>query len=352
MDPSETDPTPIDPSALEPAASGASTPGPEPTAAGPSGMEPPAPSAVEPTTPGATPPMPAWTALPSRPATLDPPAGPPSGRRMGLGAAVATAALAAILSVAGTYGVLRLEVGGAGTQTAATPAATATGGTASTSPGAAIYTDFAASDAIVRVAANAKPWVVTIVGSGGGADPFSARGQTGGGSGVVVSADGLILTTDRVVAGATTFTVTLDGGREVAATLVKTDSQHGLAVLRADATGLTAADLAAAPALKVGQAVVAIGSPLETFTDTVTLGIVSALDRELDVRDPTTGAPIKLSGLIQTDAAINTGSSGGPLLDVGGRLVGIITLEASGAQGVGFAVPIVDAQTLLASVSR
>jgi S1-C subfamily serine protease len=338
MDPSETDPTPIDPSALEPAASGGSTPEPEPTA------------------PEAMPPMPAWTALPSRPETIDPPAGPPSGRRMGLGAAIATAALAAILSVAGTYGVLRLEVGGASTQTAATPTATATatatGGAASASPGAAIYTDFAASDAIVRVAANAKPWVVTIVGSGGGADPFTARGQTGGGSGVVVSADGLILTTDRVVAGATTFTVTLDGGREVAATLVKTDSQHGLAVLRADATGLTAADLAAAPALKVGQAVVAIGSPLETFTDTVTLGIVSALDRELDVRDPTTGTPIKLSGLIQTDAAINTGSSGGPLLDVGGRLVGIITLEASGAQGVGFAIPIVDAQSLLASVSR
>ncbi len=201
------------------------------------------------------------------------------------------------------------------------------------------------------VAAAASPSVVTITVSGAaGASPFGAS-PAGTGSGVVVGADGLILTNAHVVEAGGSLSVTLADGTEVPATVVATDPAHDLAVVRADVTGLTAAVLDETGALIVGQAVVAIGSPLGTFTDTVTLGIVSGLDRSIDVADGATRGVTHLDGMIQTDAAINAGNSGGPLLDLQGRVVGIVTANASGAQGVGFAVPIAAAHDLLARAS-
>ena len=120
---------------------------------------------------------------------------------------------------------------------------------------------------------------------------------------------------------------------------------------RADQDGRERAEAATigdSSKIKVGQTAIAIGSPLGTFTETVTKGIVSALDREITVSDEQTGRPIHLSGLIQTDAAINPGNSGGPLLDARANVIGINTAVASNAEGLGFAIPIKEAADLIA----
>jgi serine protease Do len=209
-----------------------------------------------------------------------------------------------------------------------------------------------ATNVVERVAAAAGPSVVTIA-TVGTTDfsPFSMP-TSGAGSGIVVSADGLILTNEHVVTGATQLTVTLADGSQVSATVVASDAAHDLAVIRAAATGLTPATLADTTSLTVGQIAIAIGSPLGTFTDTVTQGIVSGLDRSIDVSDQATRTAQHLDGLIQTDAAVNPGNSGGPLLDASGRVIGIITASASGAQGVGFAIPIDVALPLIRQASE
>ena len=209
-----------------------------------------------------------------------------------------------------------------------------------------------ATNVVERVAAAAGPSVVTIA-TVGTTDfsPFSMP-TSGAGSGIVVSADGLILTNEHVVTGATQLTVTLADGSQVSATVVASDAAHDLAVIRAVATGLTPATLADTTSLTVGQIAIAIGSPLGTFTDTVTQGIVSGLDRSIDVSDQATRTAQHLDGLIQTDAAVNPGNSGGPLLDASGRVIGIITASASGAQGVGFAIPIDVALPLIRQASE
>jgi S1-C subfamily serine protease len=207
------------------------------------------------------------------------------------------------------------------------------------------------NDAIVRVVALVKPSVVTIVVSGvTGVSPFSVP-STGAGSGFIVSADGLILTNNHVVTGAAKVTVTLDDTRQVAATVVATDASHDLAVVKIDATGLIPVTLGDSSTVQVGQLAIAIGSPLGTFTDSVTQGIVSGTDRSITVGDQVTRTEESLSGLIQTDAAINPGNSGGPLLDASGAAVGIITATASDAEGVGFAVPINQAKELIATAA-
>ena len=252
-----------------------------------------------------------------------------------------TAVLTAALSTAGTLAVLRIASPG-GDAVAATPTTAATAA-------AATATVAARGDAepAVAIAAAARPSVVTIVSAGiGGYSPFAVP-ASGIGSGFVVSADGLILTCNHVVAGAGTLTVVFDDGREVEAEVVATDATNDLAVVRAAATGLTPVRLGEATSLRVGQLVVAIGSPLGTYTESVTQGIVSGTDRSIDVSLGGFRRTTRLSGLIQTDAAINSGSSGGPLLDASGAVVGVVTADASDAEGVGFAVPIDAALALL-----
>jgi len=263
-----------------------------------------------------------------------PPVDPPGGRpRRALGTVIAAAALSAVLSAAGTFAVLQV----AGTGMTAEPAAT---GAASPAPAVASLASTGTTEPIVAVVASAQASVVTIAASSvGGFSPFDVP-ASGVGSGIIVSADGLILTNNHVVAGSDALAVTLEDGREVAATVVATDAAHDLALVRAQATGLTAARLGSASAIKVGQLVIAIGSPLGTYTETVTQGIISGLDRSIDVATSGSRRTTRLEGLIQTDAAINPGNSGGPLLDASGAVVGIITAAASGAEGVGFAVPI------------
>jgi S1-C subfamily serine protease len=137
----------------------------------------------------------------------------------------------------------------------------------------------------------------------------------------------------------------------MAAKVVTTDPSHDLALIKIAATGLTAVALGDSSTVQVGQLAITIGSPLGTFTESVTQGIVSGLNRSITVGDPATGAQEDLAGLIQTDAAINPGNSGGPLLDASGNVVGIITASASNAQDMGFAIPINQAKSMISSAA-
>lgn len=160
------------------------------------------------------------------------------------------------------------------------------------------------------------------------------RGQLAGGSGVIISSDGLALTNSHVVHGASGIEAECADGRTVIADLVGEDPATDIAVLRLAATGLEPIKLADSNNLRVGDFVVAMGSPFG-LARTVTLGIVSALGRTLPSQDQ--GRPME--GIIQTDAPLNPGNSGGPLLDVQGQVVGINTAIILGGQGVAFAVP-------------
>jgi serine protease Do len=170
----------------------------------------------------------------------------------------------------------------------------------------------------------------------------------GQGSGVIVRPDGYILTNQHVVADASEVKVTIETGREYDATVVGSDEETDLAVLRIQATGLRAAGFADSDELEVGQWVLAVGNPFG-LDHTVTAGIVSALGR------PPVGPATYYGNLIQTDAAINPGNSGGPLVDLDGRIVGInnaITTQTGTSMGIGFAIPGNMAQSVLDSLIK
>jgi serine protease Do len=230
----------------------------------------------------------------------------------------------------------------------ASPAAAGTG--TSPSAGAQTVVQLTGSEAVVQVAAKVSPAVVTITtqSAGGTLSPFSVP-STGVGSGFIYDASGLILTNYHVVEGGGNLSVTLQDGRELAGRVVASDPDHDLAVVKIDATGLPTVAIGTSASLKVGQLVVAIGSPLGTFTDSVTSGILSATGRSITVGDPATRQRRTMSNLLQTDAAINEGNSGGPLLDASGRVIGINTASASSAEGIGFAIAIDQAASIMAS---
>jgi S1-C subfamily serine protease len=167
-----------------------------------------------------------------------------------------------------------------------------------------------------------------------------------------VAAGGLILTNYHVVAGASSLMVTLDDTRQVAATLVSTDALHDLALIKVNVAGLTPVTLGDSGTVRVGQLAIAIGSPLGTFTDSVTQGIVSGIDRTVIVDDGAAQTQKNLTGLIQTDAAINPGNSGGPLLDANGSVIGVITASVGSAEGMGFAVPINQAKEMISTATK
>ncbi len=172
-------------------------------------------------------------------------------------------------------------------------------------------------------------------------------GQTGLGSGVIVSADGYLLTNSHVVAGASEIEVQLSDGRQAKARLVGSDPETDVAVLKVELDGLPAIALGDAEQLQVGDAVLAIGNPFNVG-QTVTSGIVSALKRtQLGINT--------FENFIQTDAAINPGNSGGALVDDQGRLVGINTAifsRSGGSLGIGFAIPISTAQQVMQALVR
>jgi serine protease Do len=264
---------------------------------------------------------------------------------------LAVSLLSAVIA-SGTTGALVVGLAGGGSSgtTGASVAATA-----SATPGAVTATtkqSVATTDLTDMVAA-ATPSVVTIT-----ADGLSLRGffgnsipTTGVGSGVILTSNGYILTNKHVVEGSQTLTVQLSDGTEYPATVVNESTDTDLALLKIDATGLTPAKIGDSSKIEVGETAVAIGSPLGTYTETVTRGIVSALGRTITVQDETTGRPETLTGLIQTDAAINPGNSGGPLLDASGAVIGINTAVSTNAEGLGFAIPIAEAAALIAQAT-
>ncbi|MBQ1203777.1 MAG: trypsin-like peptidase domain-containing protein, partial [Loktanella sp.] len=186
------------------------------------------------------------------------------------------------------------------------------------------------------VAEHAKPTVVEITTEMVTNNSFFQQFvQSGAGSGVIISADGYIITNNHVIDGASKITVRLTTGTEYAATLIGTDSQSDIAVLKVDAAGLPFATIGDSSKLMVGQEVVAIGNPLGELGGSVTNGIVSALDREITVD----GQKMRL---LQTNAAINPGNSGGGLFNMNGELIAIVNAKSSGEaiEGLGFAIPI------------
>ncbi|HTC85065.1 MAG TPA: trypsin-like peptidase domain-containing protein [Candidatus Acidoferrum sp.] len=249
----------------------------------------------------------------------------------GLGPLLGAALLSAVLGSAATFGLFSL----AGAIPAASPAASATtGAVVQTVASNAPATD--TGSVIENVAAAVTPAVVTITTNGVG------RNASGVGSGVIVNANGWILTNNHVISGSGSITVALADGRTFDGTVAATDSAHDLAIVKVVATGLPTAALGDSTKLQVGQLVVAIGSPLGEYTSSVTSGIVSGLGRSITIERES------LTDLIQTDAAINPGNSGGPLLDSAGKVIGIDTAEAGSAQGIGFAIPIETAKALIA----
>jgi putative serine protease PepD len=192
---------------------------------------------------------------------------------------------------------------------------------------------------------------------GKGESGTGAPARTATGTGIVISAQGLILTNDHVVDGASSITVSLDGQRERTrtATVVRADRSRDLAVLRIEPSGaiLHPLSLAASGTVQVGDPAYAIGNPFG-LNWTLTTGIVSALERQIHAPDGST-----IASVIQTDAALNPGNSGGPLLDASGEVIGVnsqIVSSASagkrgGSSGVGFAISIATVRSFLAGIS-
>lgn len=192
----------------------------------------------------------------------------------------------------------------------------------------------ALSDQFVRVVDRVSPAVVNV------------RSGRGGGSGVVITPDGYVLTNSHVVAEASRVELRQRDGVDVSADVVGTDPSTDLAVLRARSSGLEAAELGDSDALRVGQIVIAIGNPLG-LQSTVTHGVVSALGRSLRAQN---GRMIE--NVIQTDAPLNPGNSGGPLVDVRGAVVGVNSAIIAMAQGISFAIPSATARFVAAALMR
>jgi len=187
----------------------------------------------------------------------------------------------------------------------------------------------------MEVYALANPAVVAINTEVTGTNFFGMEvSRPAAGSGFLISEDGLVVTNEHVIRGANSISVILYDGTLHEATLLGEDDLTDLAVLRIDATDLTYLTFCDSSLLQVGKRVAAIGNPLGVLENSMTVGYISALDREINVE----GIPLRM---LQTDAAINGGNSGGPLINMHGRVIGVVTAKSvgTGIEGLGFAIP-------------
>jgi S1-C subfamily serine protease len=205
------------------------------------------------------------------------------------------------------------------------------------------------SNVVRDVLSKVEPSVVTIDVQGTTtAGPFGRTVRTqAAGTGMVVRSDGVILTNAHVVSGASTVTVTLADGSKHSATVLSADTNKDIAFVKISGVSNLPTVTFAANKPEVGDTVVAIGNALALGEQpTVTVGIVSAVDRSLDTQSGT------MDNLVQTDAAINPGNSGGPLVDTSGHVIGMNTAVASDAQNIGFAISASTIQQAMQSLGK
>jgi serine protease Do len=213
------------------------------------------------------------------------------------------------------------------------------------------------SSAIVDVAKKMNDSVVSITSEAVTRGFFGNMQQMqSAGTGMILTSDGLILTNRHVVDNqSATYTVILSNGKSYPAKVVSVDTANDVAFVRIEASGLSTVKLGDSGSVKVGQKVVAIGNALGQFQNSVTEGIISGLSRGVEAGDSSglAGSSEQLQNLLQTDAAINSGNSGGPLVNLDGQVVGMNTAVAGqGAQNIGFAIPINDVKPLIDSVKQ
>ena len=273
---------------------------------------------------------------------------PPKKKKKFNGKHVARSAVALVLAAAMGFagGFVGAKFGGSGKvviqQVAPSSTADSASGsdnsiTAASSSGSSLTTE--------QVADLVSPSVVVITTEQVVYSQWSWYGQnqveSGAGSGVIISSDGYILTCAHVVDGASTITVTI-GDKDYTATLVGEDTTSDIAVIKIDADGLTPATVGNSDSLKVGQSVMAVGNPLGELGGTVTGGMISALNRSVTIQG---SSSVNTMSLIQMDASVSPGNSGGGLFNMNGELVGIVNAKSSSsdAEGLGFAIPINDA---------
>lgn len=196
-----------------------------------------------------------------------------------------------------------------------------------------VNTDSGSVTAVVNSAANSVVEITTKVQTQGNLFMQGAVAE-GAGSGVIISPDGYIVTNNHVVDGASSISVSTKDGTEYEAKLIGTDSRTDVAVIKIEASNLSAVTFADSDNVQAGDLAVAIGNPLGTLGGTVTNGIISATNREITVEGET-------MNLFQTSAAVNSGNSGGGLFDASGNLIGIVNAKTSGVgvEGIGFAIP-------------
>ena len=273
---------------------------------------------------------------------------PPKKKKKFNGKRVARSAVALVLAAAMGFagGFVGAKFGGSGKvviqQVAPSSTADSASGsdssiTAASSSGSSLTTE--------QVADLVSPSVVVITTEQVVYSQWSWYGQnqveSGAGSGVIISSDGYILTCAHVVDGASTITVTI-GDKDYTAILVGEDTTSDIAVIKIDADGLTPATVGNSDSLKVGQSVMAVGNPLGELGGTVTGGMISALNRSVTIQG---SSSVNTMSLIQMDASVSPGNSGGGLFNMNGELVGIVNAKSSSsdAEGLGFAIPINDA---------
>ncbi|HEX2222255.1 MAG TPA: trypsin-like peptidase domain-containing protein [Candidatus Limnocylindria bacterium] len=204
------------------------------------------------------------------------------------------------------------------------------------------------SSAVIDAAEKVSPAVVTIQVLGTGV--FGAAG--GVGSGLIYDEEGWILTNRHVIEGADRLTVVLADSRTYPGRVYGVDPLTDLAIVKIEASDLPVAPIGASADLRPGQLAIAIGNPLGEHQNSVTTGVISGLGRQIVAGDVTGTDAEQLRNLIQTDAAINQGNSGGPLLNSAGQVIGINTAVSEDAEGIGFAIPIDVAKPIMAQALR
>lgn len=203
-------------------------------------------------------------------------------------------------------------------------------------------TQTATEQSVTSVSDKVSPSIVSILTNTTTQTYFGVTEGQAAGTGIIVSSDGYILTNKHVISGAKSVqVVTADGTTYEGVAIIGTDPLNDVAYLKIkDAKDLPAATLGDSSTVRVGQSVVAIGNALGQYQNTVTSGIISGTGRPVEAGDSSGSATESLTDLFQTDAAINSGNSGGPLLNMAGQVIGINTAVAQDAQGIGFAIPI------------